>query len=128
MVVENTQNENRLFELFDELVPPSGKCESLAGELLRAVNKILYRHWNDGDHIGVGYGNETCNAPARFLISHGNEDIKKKVRSMWGTCYSARSLDALVGMVVDYVETHPQFRQEPTADMLDYLDDEDYEY
>lgn len=28
------------------------------------MNRISYRNWNDGDHIGVGYGRETCNPAA----------------------------------------------------------------
>ena len=49
------------------LMPPSGKAETVAGEIIRAADRIHYRWWNDGDKINVGYGKETCNGTARYL-------------------------------------------------------------
>ena len=46
-----TKNEERLSKLFKELVPDMGKAESLAGELVRAINRIGYRFCNDGDMV-----------------------------------------------------------------------------
>ena len=54
-----TKNEERINKLFEELVPVSGKAESLAGELIRAMSRIAYRFYNDGDQVGMGYGKET---------------------------------------------------------------------
>lgn len=33
------------------LVPSSGKCDTLAGEIIRAAQQIQYRDWNDGDRF-----------------------------------------------------------------------------
>ena len=41
-------------ELQNKLVPYSGKADTIEGELLRAVGKIIYRHGNDGDHFSHG--------------------------------------------------------------------------
>ena len=41
-------------ELQNKLVPDSGKADTIEGELLRAVGKIIYRHGNDGDHFSHG--------------------------------------------------------------------------
>ena len=68
-------NNARFDELFDELVPMSGKADSLAGEIIRAVSRIVYRYYNDGDIVGVGYGNETCNPAARFLTVCGMIEV-----------------------------------------------------
>jgi hypothetical protein len=35
--------------LYGQLVPSSGMCETVEGELLRLASKIYYRHYNDGD-------------------------------------------------------------------------------
>ena len=35
-----TKNENRINKLFKDLVPMSGKADSLAGELVRATARI----------------------------------------------------------------------------------------
>ena len=44
-----TKNEERINKLFKELVPETGKADSLAGELVRAMSRIGYRFYNDGD-------------------------------------------------------------------------------
>ncbi len=61
--------------LFQKLVPPMGKADSLAGEMIRAACRIGYRFYNDGDQLGIGYGKETCNAAGRFLIKQSNDKI-----------------------------------------------------
>lgn len=53
--------------LFDELVPSMGKADTEGGEIMRAVNRIQYRYWNDGDIAGHGYGKQTVNPAVRFL-------------------------------------------------------------
>lgn len=122
-----TENEKRMEVLFDELVPRSGKADSLAGEMIRAINRLDYRWFNDGDQIGVGYGNETCNAAARFLLYHGNQPMDQLISDLWGlTSYSAYAyvLDLLIGETVNYVESNPHLRELPTEDMFDYYDEE----
>ena len=39
-----TKNENRINKLFEELVPTSGKADSLAGELADLAAELLTRH------------------------------------------------------------------------------------
>ena len=117
--------------LFKELVPDMGPASCLAGELVRATMKIGYRFYNDGDHIGIDYGNETCNAAARFIIENAPNKVGDIVQVMWGlgdekeyeACY-IRLEDA----VTDYVIDHPELREQETDDMLDYSDPIDYLY
>lgn len=123
------KNEERINKLFEELVPGSGKADSLAGELIRAMSRIAYRFYNDGDQVGIGYGKETCNPAARFLEEKGNKEIKDLAASIWQiyseTAYE-KLLDILAGAVADYVEQTPDLRNTPTDDMWDYYDrDED---
>ena len=98
-----TPNIKKINALFGDLVPSSGKCDSLAGEMVRAAARIGYRFVNDGDQIGIGYGKET-------LWSMASEND-----------YST-GLDALAGKVADYVNAHPELREEPTDDMFSYFD------
>ena len=51
-----TKNEDRINKLFKELVPETGKADSLAGELVRAMSRIAYRFYNDGDMVNIAYG------------------------------------------------------------------------
>lgn len=127
-----TNNEIRISNLFREMVPMNGKADSLAGEIVRAVNRIGYRRHNDGDKIGVGYGNETCNAPARFLQEKTTATISAIIDKMWGNL-SDKEYDELLedlnGVVADHIEKSPELRKEPTKDMWDWwVEDEDRHY
>ena len=119
-----TENDKKMEALFNELVPRIGKADTLAGEILRAAGRISYRWSNDGDQIGIGYGKETCNAAARFLLIHGNKDIQILVTILWGlsdyTRYSD-TLDQLIGKTVDYINNTPELRSMPTEDMFTYF-------
>ena len=123
---EMTENDRNLETLFNELVPRAGKSSSLAGELVRATGRIGYRWSNDGDHIGIGYGNETCNMAARFLIRYGNPQIRNYVLTLWGLADNntyGKIFDLLAGAVTDYVKSNPKLRCIPTEDMFDYFDE-----
>ena len=123
------KNEERINALFEELVPASGKADSLAGELVRAVSRIGYRFFNDGDQLGIGYGKETCNPAGRFLIAKAPREIGDLVAGLWGMFSEAgyeAVLDILAGKVADYVESHPELREQPTEDMWSFRNaDED---
>lgn len=56
-----TETEKKIDAMFERLVPRTGKSGTVAGEIVRAVSRIGYRYWNDGDHLGIGYGREVCN-------------------------------------------------------------------
>ena len=55
-------------DLFEKHTSNIGTSETLLGELVSAISRIGYRYYNDGDKIGVGYGNETCNPAFRFIL------------------------------------------------------------
>ena len=116
-----TKNEDRINKLFKELVPETGKADSLAGELVRAMSRIAYRFYNDGDMVNIAYGKETCNPAARFLIAKGNAEVSCLTAGLW----EIFSEDILCGAVVDYVEQNPDLRTQPTEDMWDFKDEEE---
>lgn len=126
-----TKNVKRIEYHFDMLVPEYGKADTVAGEIVRAINKLVYRWYNDGDKINEGYGKETCNPPARFLMAKCPQDIKDKISGLW-MFYSSldedyeEELDELVGMVMDYLDANPALKETPNnEDMLDYARPED---
>ena len=120
-----TKNMDRINELFEELVPMSGTADSLAVELVRAVSRIGYRFYNDGDQVGIGYGRETCNPAARFLGTKGTRKVASLVKGIWGTedeeIYEA-GLDLLCREVADMIEADPSLRTTPTEDMFSFKD------
>ena len=119
-----TEAETRMCELFEELVPAEGKADTVAGEIVRAINWIAYRNGNDGDRIGVGYGKETCNPPARYLQTVGSVTMRKLISDMWGM-WSERLYDAametLIVETLKYIDGHPELKTTANdQDMWDY--------
>ena len=123
-----TKNENRINKLFKELVPETGKADSLAGELVRAMSRIAYRFYNDGDMVNIAYGKVTCNPAARFLIAKGNAEVSSLTAGLWEIFSEdayEKVMDILCGAVADYVEQNPDLRTQPTEDMWDFKDEEE---
>lgn len=128
--------EDYQFEhLFDVLVPSSGKCESLAGELIRAANKIEYRWFNDGDRWFEDYGIETAGPAAMFIIQFKNEDETPYWDFMleWAEDnadddrYDTK-VEQLKNSLSAYIESHPELLAMETKDMYDinYRDVEEF--
>lgn len=119
------QERNR--RTFQALVPVSGPAPTLEGELLRAVNRINYRHYNDGDYWYRGYGTETAGPAATFLEQHAPGEIRAKVlhalrRSdgQVGNLYRV-AIFQLAGSVLDYVEARQSRGKLTPNDGLDML-------
>lgn len=116
-----------LESLFNYLVPTSGQSKVLAGELARAMMKILYRDWNDGDVFYDGYGIETCGNAVQYLIDNLPE-LKGKFETIaMSDAHDDRYTKMLEGIteyVVNYVIEHPESFTQQTDDMFDH----DYQY
>lgn len=119
-----TAVENKLSALFDALVPSSGKAPTVAGEIVRAINRLAYRNWNDGDHLGVGYGKETCNPAGRFLDAKCGPEVGSAVFAIWGIELDEQYDEGLAELeqaVIDYLDEHPELiLTTNTEDMWDY--------
>lgn len=132
--IKMTATEERIGVLFEELVPDLGKADTVAGEIIRAISRIGYRFYNDGDHIGCDYGNETCNAPARYLMELNDKRMNQILCDMWGM-YNEHIyeglLDQLEKEILVYLEAHPELATtENDVDMWSFFnksEDEDYD-
>lgn len=111
--LKSLQTENILEMLFDELVPPSGAAESVAGELVRAIMRILFRDYNDGDKFFSGYGIETCGSSAEYLRDNGfSEEVENIVDDSFRLMdddekYTARIM-SLSKSVIDSIHTNSE--------------------
>lgn len=123
-------------KLFEELVAASGKSETVAGEIIRAVNRIQYRYWNDGDIAGRGYGRETVNPAVRYLYEMKGEEgsefytIVNKFRDyLLGEFVHdneyEKECEKLVEAAIKYVADKKLWEQENSEDMWDWRDDEE---
>ena len=95
------------------LVPDCGPADTVGGEIVRAANRLVYRYLNDGDMVGIEYGNVTCNPACRYLTSclAIPEIIAKPARKLWPSLYSPdlteeeylEALYEIVAAACDYV-------------------------
>lgn len=127
--MKNTEITRTMEALYDALVPSMGKADTEAGEILRALGRIRYRYLNDGDQIGIEYGNETCNAPARYLARH-IKPAAQIINLNWG-CDDfnyQEFLDNLEKRIYFWLRGHEEAFTNETEDMWDHFRPEDRDY
>ena len=115
------------------LMPPSGKAETVAGEIIRAVDRLWYRWYNDGDKINVGYGKETCNGSARYLeavlgaelpLAYNGEFSSDVWGGQVGDDDYTGFTEELVEEVFHYLKAHPELETKHNDDdsRTDFID------
>lgn len=134
--------DNFYNELCDKYVPACGKAKTVGGEIVRAVTRIHYRFYNDGDFAGYGYGVETAGSPCSYLadvLGVVVDDIDKLLRNLTDITPEehhekeyTNALYALEKEIASYLKEHPEvFEEENEDDMWSYYpynkDDYDYE-
>lgn len=121
--------EERVSVISKALMPASGPADTVEGEMVRAMNRIAYRYYNDGDYWYRGYGIETAGSAAAFLQSPViPKDVRAELSKLVDDSDGKTKNDyeiavfAIVKKVVEYVEAqnlradlHPN-----SADMLDF--------
>jgi hypothetical protein len=140
--------EDRNEPLYDKLVPGQGDAETVEGEMLRAINRIVYRFYNDGDKYFEGYGTETA-GPAHSFLINANHPLKSAMIKLFdepsGDNSYERMLKDILDMILDYIESRqgkytkntlggmfnyePEFEEdEEDEDDYDYYDDDEDDY
>ena len=128
--------EDRNEALYDDLVPGDGKADTVQGEMLRAINRIVYRYYNDGDEYHTGYGTETA-GPAHSYLVNANHPLRSLVSTLFknGTNYEQTIKDVL-DAILDHIESRRGKYAPNSEDMYDYepefendeFEEEDYGY
>ena len=128
--------EARNEPLFDKLVPGQGTAETLEGEMLRAVNRLVYRYYNDGDKYNEGYGTETA-GPAHSFLVNAVHPLRAKMDSIMGEEKLSDNeyenmLKMVLGLILDYIESKEgEYTKNTQGDIFDYpseFEDEDDYY
>ena len=123
-----TEKQDQIWhQLWDEYVPASGMAQTTGGEILRAMARIIYRFYNDGDMVGVGYGNETVNSSDRYLTDVVPEykTLDDGYTEYSETAYEKHMLENH-RKVFNYLQKTPKlFKEENTIDSRDGSE-EDY--
>nr|DAR14972.1 MAG TPA: hypothetical protein [Caudoviricetes sp.] len=110
MLDELSKADDKLELLFDKLVPNSGKADSVAGEMVRAMMRILYRDYNDGDVFYEGYGLETCGSSAEFLMGSDadlTDDFKAIVEDQLADEAYTEAITAISNKLVEFIINNP---------------------
>lgn len=76
---EDDKVEKDLEVLLKKLVPGSGKAETVEGEMVRAIMRIWYRYYNDGDYYFRGYGKETAAPSVSWLKTKTPMEVRKSI-------------------------------------------------
>lgn len=75
--------ENFIDEIHNELVPDRGEAKTVAGEVFRAMGRIGYRYYNDGDYFYDGYGLGTVAPSMQYILDiierYGSKEDYNKV-------------------------------------------------
>jgi hypothetical protein len=115
--------EKRNEVLFQELVPVNGAADTVEGEVLRAINKICYRSFNDGDYYFAGYGVTAAGPAHAYLLDKAASipalsGLRKMLpdRGPSGN-YSQALIDALE-LVVSWIESRNGETTPNSDDML----------
>ena len=133
--------EDRNEPLYDKLVPGQGDAETVEGEMLRAINRIVYRFYNDGDKYFEGYGTETA-GPAHSFLVNANHPLKSAMIKLFdepsGDNSYERMLKDVLDMILDHIESRQgKYTKNTLGDMFDYEpefefedeeEDDDYTY
>ena len=116
--------------MWNQHVPACGKAKSLGGEILRAINRIIYKFYNDGDTVARYYS-------STYNHSYGAEKfLEKKVpgyepmRDIDYDYFSEFEEAACKNFkrVVDYLRKNPSlFEVENTEDFLDLSPEETWD-
>lgn len=138
--------EDRNEPLYDKLVPGKGDADTVEGEMLRAINRIAYRFYNDGDKYFEYYGTETA-GPAHSFLVNANHPLRSAMRKILdepsGDASYERMIKDALDMILDYIESRrgkytkntlggiydyePEFEDEEEEDDYDNYDDYDEE-
>jgi len=117
--------ENRNEILYKKLVPDSGKSDTVEGEMLRAINRIIYRYYNDGDYYHTGYGTETAGPAHSYLINSENP-LAGKLNSIFDGYSINKDYERMIvkafELILGYIE-----QQESTGN-LQPNDEDMFEY
>ena len=105
---DNLEKRNGI--IYDDLVSSSGKSDTVEGEMLRAINRIIYRYYNDGDKYFLGYGTETA-GPAHSYLVNSTSPIKSQLDKIFSGIdlrfedeVYERGIEKALELIVSYVE------------------------
>ena len=122
-------------KFYAKLVSGSGPCDTVEGEMLRAISKIVYRYNNDGDFYFKGYGKETAYPAYKYLTTAS--PLKAELKPVFAAAKAgalhdrhpeqytktdkyAVNLEKVVDIIIDYIKGKDSKYEKNSDDMLNY--------
>lgn len=104
-LLNESKGEDAIEILFKKLVGPSGPAETEEGELVRAMMKVMYRNYNDGDYFFKNYGVETAGPAMIYLMKKGKDipGFTKALNACAKVAGYTANLDAAAAILADYI-------------------------
>lgn len=104
------------------IVPGSGKADTKAGEIIRAMMRVIYRYYNDGDKFFEGYGLETAAPSIAYLIDTIDE-VATYVGNMMERLYDYDSdakyndaIETLADICLHHIQAHFEELMDPNEE------------
>lgn len=125
---QDLKSDDVLTKLHEILVPSNGKAESTAGELIRALMRLQYRWYNDGDYFFKGYGLQTAGPSAAYIADTVKGDASVLIQTtaengheyLYDDDDYEQFLYDLQVNVINYILNNPYLFGENSVDSRDY--------
>lgn len=113
-----------LDDMFEVAVPPQGQCDNIGCELIRAMMRVMYRDYNDGDVFYQGYGLETCCSDAAFVMDNTDDEIYRDFMNIAENGYEdnayTQALENITGKLIEFLRNNPEIFGKDTVDCRSY--------
>ena len=138
----NGKHETELKEL-NKLVPYSGNCDTLEGELLRATERLYYHYYNDGDRVSECMEEYMKDSSAlnAFGFLYNQSETYLKVKELLTATSDEQyedKLEEFVNFVIEFIISKNGNYHKANLNMfdkefvenlpVDFYDEEDEEY
>lgn len=123
------ENSDIIDNIYKDTVPVFNTADTEVGEIVRAVSKIVYRYYNDGDQAFLNYGIETVDSPLAYLLDHLMyiDDLKKDLKKYYEHGYTKdlyedvlNELMSCVVATLEYTFEHNEENTKNTEDSITY--------
>jgi hypothetical protein len=127
---EDAEYAKFLMDKFDELVPAKGEADTIHGEAVRSLHRLVYEHCNNGNCNAqeVEYEEDDCNScDGTGYVNEGTDDEYECDDCCGGTDYEAIAhykVSEYYDKMLDFLsDTIPNISSEVEA-VRDFIEDE----
>lgn len=124
--LESSSNLQGQLEAIDDLlIPEMGKADTKAGEIMRCIQRLLYRDYNDGDKFYNDYGLETCASSAAYLMDETTGQVYDILRDAMddrseNDAGYTKMLNKVARLLINYLKDNSDLFGEPSIDSRNY--------